>query len=87
MTTDQKKIELALVQLDDDGRKRHTEALGQGYKDEVCGECGTVLLAHHHAIRCNSQTCPMATKHPDGRPKTLFEIWDEADAKKAAATT
>lgn len=91
MTADQEKIDIALAQLDGHGKILHDEAIGEGYKDEVCGECKTVLLAHQSFIRCGSKTCPKITRHPDGRPKTVFEIWDEADAKvdakKATATT
>jgi ribosomal protein S27AE len=35
------------------------EALEVGYKDQVCPTCNTVLLAHHHFLRCDHGDCPM----------------------------
>lgn len=86
MATDEEKIAEALAKLNENGKRLQREAIDQGHKNEVCGECGVVLLAQTHLLNCGSKTCPKIARHPDGRPKTLFDIWDEADARKAMTT-
>lgn len=49
---------------------KHQEALAEGYKDEICPKCKTVLLAHHHLVNCPDSSCPMRAK--DG--KSLLEM-------------
>ncbi len=75
---DKAKIESAINQLDKNGHKLHEQALAEGYVDEVClkAECGTVLLAHHHFLHCDPQSCPMVSRenlNSEGQPKTLLE--------------
>ena len=49
----------------------HAQAIAEGYKDEVCKECGVMFLAHIHFIRCDHSKCPMSSG------KTFFEMWLE----------
>jgi ribosomal protein S27AE len=56
-------IELRVAQLDDDTKKLREQAIAQGYKDDICPKCSTVLLAHHHFVACNyarTNNCPMS---------------------------
>jgi hypothetical protein len=46
------------------------EALAEGHVDELCGRCGTLLMAHHHFLRCDLDACPMKSK--DG--KSLLDM-------------
>lgn len=48
----------------------HQEAIGEGYKDEVCPKCGAIFLAHHHLLDCPDRDCPM--KGNDG--KSILEM-------------
>jgi hypothetical protein len=78
------KIEAAISQLDENGHKLHEQALAEGHNDEVCPNagCGTVLLAHHHFIRCGIQGCPMVSRqnlNPDGNPRTLLDKLIDAE--------
>ena len=65
--------------LDKETRERRDKAVAEGYKDEKCDECGTVLLAHHSFIRCGSDTCPMKIREPDGSTKSLLDLITEDD--------
>ena len=40
-------------------RLRKEQAEKEGYKNEVCGECGGVFLAFHHFLTCRQDGCPM----------------------------
>lgn len=78
----QAKIDATISKLDEQGRVLREQAISEGYKDEICprADCGVVLLAHHHFVRCDPATCPMASRqnlNADGEPKTLLEILAE----------
>ncbi len=78
----QEKIATAINQLDEHCRKLHEQALGQGFKDEICPEtrCSIVLLAHQHLVRCDPTSCPMISRqnlNPDGQPKSLLDTLAE----------
>jgi len=45
-------------------------AIEEGYKDEVCADCGVVFLAHHHFVSCPRLDCPMK----DGKPSLLDQL-------------
>lgn len=82
LDVNKKKIETAINQLDENGRKLYKQALTEGYKDEICpkAQCGIVLLAHHHFLRCDPQSCPMVSRqnlNSDGQPKSLLEMFAE----------
>lgn len=49
---------------DDDVEKRHSEALKEGYKDEICLSyaCGATYLAFHHLCRCPRDDCNMKSE-------------------------
>jgi len=68
------KIKNAIKKLTPELKEKHKEALAEGYKDEVCKKCGTVLLAHHHFVHCvNARLgeCPMVSKK---MPKSLLDM-------------
>lgn len=67
MPADEQRIAAAIGELDARGKELYVEALGQGYKNEICPECGAVFLAHHHLTRCQSPTCPMKARGVDGK--------------------
>jgi len=71
---DKAKIDLALSALNGDQKKLHAEAVAEGYKDELCPECGVVFLAFHHFIRCQSETCPMKLRDKGGHAPTFLEM-------------
>jgi hypothetical protein len=73
---DQKKIAAVLAVLDDDGKRRHSEAVAEGYKDEVCSKCGAVLLAFHHFLRCDREDCPMKLRDKNGHAPNFFEMME-----------
>ncbi len=68
----QKAIDQMLATLDENQRMLEDKALLQGHKDEVCGECGTVLLAFHHFLTCRSETCPMKLRDETGKAPSLL---------------
>ena len=73
MTTNEEKIQKVLACMTENEKKLWKEAIAQGYKDEVCSECGTVILAFHHFLRCKSETCPMKEKDSSGKTHSLLE--------------
>ncbi|MEK7570553.1 MAG: hypothetical protein AAB515_03905 [Patescibacteria group bacterium] len=81
MSTDQEKINLELSHLDENQKRLYAEALAEGYKDKVCSECGIVLLAFHHFIRCGSETCPEKIRGADGKAQSLLDMALKPDAK------
>ena len=54
------EIEGCQIEITDDVAKLREEAIAEGYIDEICPECKTVLLANQHFVRCDSKTCPMS---------------------------
>lgn len=40
-------------------RAKEQKAVSEGYKAEICGECGTTFCAFHHYTTCNDKNCPM----------------------------
>lgn len=66
---DQKKIADYIATLGKEDQDRYQVAVAEGYKDEVCPGCSTVLLAFHHFIRCSKENCPMRAKSSDGTPE------------------
>jgi hypothetical protein len=60
----------AMPQTIPDLVKLQAEAEAQGYVDETCPKCGTVLKAYHHFIRCDANPCPMVSKRD---PRTLLQ--------------
>ena len=72
--TDHDRIHATLKTLNAEDQTREVKALGEGYKDEVCPECKTVLLAFHHFIRCNSGTCPLKLRDSDGHAPSLLDM-------------
>lgn len=76
--TSEERISAAVNQLDEAGRELYTQAISEGYKDEICPhpDCGVVLLAHKHYLHCDPRLCPMASRldpNSDGSSKTLLE--------------
>jgi hypothetical protein len=68
------KIDQALSAMNENEKKLHAQALAEGYKDELCPECGVVFLAFHHFIRCQSETCPMKLRDGGGHAPTFLEM-------------
>jgi len=67
------EIEEAIRNLSPELKEKHKKALAEGYKNEICPECKTVLLAHHHFLMCakvREGKCPMVSK---SNPKSLLE--------------
>ncbi len=54
-------------------RQRHATAIEEGYKDEAC-ECGRMMLAHYHGVRCQVDECPFRSK--DDRRSMLDMLKD-----------
>jgi hypothetical protein len=86
------KIDMATQGLNAHERELHEQALGEGYKDEVCpkADCEAVLLAHHHFLRCDPKSCPMISRqnlNSDGQPKTLLEMLAEKNEARAATSS
>ncbi len=69
-----------------DEKERHAKAIKEGYKDEVCPreDCRTVLLAFHHFLRCNPNTCPMIGDNKKSLLTRLQEHIDGPGNDKAA---
>ncbi|KKN33860.1 hypothetical protein LCGC14_0799400 [marine sediment metagenome] len=81
METDADLISNAVASLTDIQRQSYVQALEDGYKDEVCTKCKTVMLAHHHFVRCPQAahgSCPMVAN-----PKSLLEQLMDDDAVKS----
>lgn len=55
-------------------KEKQEQAEKEGYKSEVCGECGGVFLAFHHFTACRSETCPMK----DGTGKSVLDHLQES---------
>lgn len=55
--------------MDEEEKRRHDEAIAEGYKDETCPQCGATLLAHHHFIRCGNRPCAMSSG------QSLLDMW------------
>ena len=68
------RINAALAQLDKKDKARHATAVKEGHRDEVCSECKGVFLAFHHFIRCDSESCPMKSRGPDGKSPSVLEM-------------
>ena len=76
-SNDAAKIAETLALLDDKQRKLHARAIKEGCKDEVCPECGIVLLAYQHFLPCRSSTCPMKLRDDTGHAPNLLEMLDK----------
>ncbi len=68
----EEEVERILPFLNENEQGLRTKALAEGYKDEKCGECKGVFLAHKHFIRCEHPSCPMISRKPDGTPEPSF---------------
>lgn len=55
-----------------DAETRNATALTEGYYSERCLECQQTLLAYHHFVRCERQSCPMK----DGQGSILERMLD-----------
>lgn len=55
-------------------RDKQAEAVAEGYKSEICGQCGACFLAFHHWTTCQQEGCPMS----DG--VSMLERMEQADA-------
>lgn len=63
-------------------KKLYDEAVGEGYKDEVC-RCGTIFLACSHFVNCASPDCPMKTKGGSSLLRALLGEEEVADGGSA----
>jgi hypothetical protein len=54
-------------------KEKETKAIQEGYKDEVCGQCGSIFLAFQHFTTCNDENCPMN----DGQGSILDRLTKE----------
>jgi hypothetical protein len=67
----------------DDFDERLKRALANGYKNEICLECGTTFLAFHHLVKCTKafdNSCPMVAKGEPTLLERTFEGPTNADA-------
>lgn len=46
-------------------RDHHKKGVSEGYRAEVC-DCGKILLAHHHFVRCQVDECPFKSREYKG---------------------
>lgn len=78
----EKAIEFEVkVQGYPEARADRDTAIAEGYKDEVCGKCGTTFLAHKHFVRCPRKDCDM--KGPDS--KSVLDMVFPPDPEEASA--
>lgn len=67
-------VNLGLERSDEYWQEKQKEAMGEGYKNEVCS-CGATFLAFHHMTNCQEKECPFSTG------KTFFDMWEEHDKR------
>lgn len=81
MATNDERIAGAVMVLNDIERKEYTQALEDGYTDEVCPKCEQIMLAHHHFIRCQNAahgSCPMV---PSDGKSLLQRLAEDPDVE------
>lgn len=59
-------VDLMLKNLGETEQILYEKAIKDGYKNEKCGECTSVFLAHKSLIRCEHPSCPMLARDEKG---------------------